>query len=65
MQRVREIRYELIQSSDTADFENSYKHLNKNLRKSLDVLHGPPLEINDLNDTQDLVIAHDKIRKQI
>ena len=36
--KVREIRQELINSSDTADFVNSYKFLNKNLRKSLDVL---------------------------
>jgi hypothetical protein len=35
------------------------------MRQSLRVIHGEPLDLEELNSTKDLVMAHDKLQQQI
>jgi hypothetical protein len=59
--KVQDIRQHLLNQNYGSDFENAHKNLTQNMRQSLRVIHGEPLDLEELNSTKDLVMAHDKL----
>lgn len=67
-QKVVEIRNQILNPRSNFEFTSSYKNLNSNLRKSLQVIQSEEQEqlcIEDLASTQDLVKAHDRLSSKI